>query len=627
MIRILRSYLANTPCFKNKNDILTIILIILITSYFYMPLFQNIDHAFSSVDWYEKYCLMTSSRKAILEYRQFPLRSPFIFGGYPTIGHPYDDSINPLFLLILFFGEVIGLKILIFSIFIISALGMFYLTRYVLNYNLPGSFFSTITFILSSYGGCQITEGNLEKLYLYFLPWLLAFFIKSKKEPRFIIATCLILSIFLMKGTIAISALLFMFFFACLNVIEKKERQIYINFSYILIFLIIVSISFTLCAPKILPALQLLGQKQQFIHFPFEDSYKEISHYTVISGRALSLKRLFESLLVPEAYIVEGDDFSQMYLGYIPIAFFFLSFFVSWRKTLRLLIILAIFIIIASGSNSSVDLFKLIWHLHPFVHSIWSLDDAFYIYIFFIICIVSGSFFLLMGRLQKKRILFLPLFFILIFFSIYNMFKQNQRFLYSDLVTKLPQFGQEIPRLSPQKSFFQVQLSYPEKTKDDYFYILQNVGVVNYHQNLLIKIGNYAIAKYIVDRDDYKYIANPEGKLMVNPEYKGEAFFLDEENQAKIQYFSPNQMRIMVIIKKPGQLVINQNYHKGWRTNLGGMVSHQGLLSVTLKQKGMYEVVLKYVPLDFYLGLIISLIAIACFFIIFRFSERMKTFY
>lgn len=606
-------YFSEKPFLKNK-DVFTIIILLFVASVFYMPLFKNIDRAFSCIDWYEKYSLMASTRKTIIEYHQFPLRTPFILGGYPTIGHPYDDALNPLFLLILIFGEVVGLKVLIFSIFIISVLGMFYLTRYVLNYNLPGSFFSAITFILSSYGGCQITEGNLEKLYLYFLPWLLAFFIKSKKDPRFIVATCLILSMFLIKGIIAISVLLFMFVFALLHIIERKNRKIHINFSYILIFLMVVCMSFALCAPKILPALQLLKQKKQPIHFSFEDSYKEISHYAVVHERVLSLKRLFGSLLVPEAYIVDGDDFSQMYLGYIPITLFFLASFIYWKKNLKFLIILSMFTIISFGSNSPIDLFQLLWHLHPYVHYIWMLDDAFFIYIFFIICIISGGSFLLLQRVRKLKKIVIYTALIIIFLSTHNMFKNNYRFL-------LYQFDQEIPQLNSQKSFFQVQLNSEEKTKDDYFYILQNVGVINYRQNLLIDLGKTnAIAKYKVDREDYKYIAQPEGKLMVNREYRGEAFFLDDENQAQLQYFSPNKIRIKVIIKKPGRLVVNQNYYKSWRTNLGLLEPWRGLLSMEFRRGGMYNVILNYVPLEFYLGIIISLSAIACFFVIFKFS-------
>jgi hypothetical protein len=616
--------LKKTFHLKSK-DSFVILLLLFVTCVFYWPVFQNMGRLFSCVDWYEKYCFLFSSRNTILGYHQFPFRNPMIAGGYPTIGHPYDDSLNPLFLFTLIFGEATGIRLMIFSIFILGALGMFYLTRYVLNYNLSGAFFSAATFALCSYGACQFTEGNLEKIYLYLIPWVLAFFIKSKHNPRFIVACVLVLSMFLIKGIISVSVLVFLFLVTCLYSIEIKERKLRVNFSYILIFIAVVCLAVSLCAPKILSTLQLIAQKKQFLHWPFENSYTAISHYTVAQGRLLSLNRLYESLFVKDAYLNRAGDFSQMYLGYIPIALFFLSVLAYWRKAIRFLVILAFFIIIASGSNSPVDLFKLLWHIHPFIHTIWKLDDAFFLYIFLTICIVSGGAFLLLDRVEKHRRIYIYAVSVLIFFSISHMFFANQRYLlHPDIKLTEPQFSQEIPLSTPVKSFFQVRENFLDKTKEDYFYLKAGVGIVNFQQDLIIKIKNHAIPKYFVDRDDYRYIFAPEGRLKPNPKYKGEAFFLNEENQAQMLYFSPNEMRIRVIIKEPDRLVINQNYHKSWKINYGYIDHYQGLLSVNFRQKGVYEVVLSYIPLDFYLGLIFSLFAIASFFVICKFPEKIK---
>ena len=613
-----RSFLKIPLSFFKNKDILVIIFILLIVSVFYSPLLQKMNLGFSSVDWYEKYCFEALFRNTILEYHQFPLRSPFFEGGYPTIGHPYDESFNPLSIIILLFGEVIGLKIIIFLIFMISALGMFYLTRHILGYNLLGSFFSTITFILCSWGGCQITEGNYEKLYLYFLPWLLAFFIKSKQDRRFIILSSLVLCIIVIKGVILASVLLFLFLFACLHAIEKQGRKIKINLSYLVIFIIVVGLAFALCAPKILPALELFSEKENFIHFPFEHSYPAISHYAaVITQRALNLNRLFTTLLTKNSYLVDGDDFFQMYLGYIPIILFLASLLIYWKKTFRFLALLIIFTLISFGSNSPVDLFRLLWHLHPFVHYIWKLDVAFSIYIFFIICLIAGRLFLILPKLPKSRFLWICLASIIIFLSINNMFWPNRRFLKD-------QYGQEIPQFSFQRSFFQVKFRKPiEDSKDDYFYILQNVGVINYCQNILIRFGSHATAKYIVDPGDYRHIANPEGRLELNPNYQGEAFFLEKKNKARIQYSSPNKMKIKVLVRKPGKLIINQNYDQSWRANLGRPSDHEGRLSLDLKKRGVYKVVFTYVPLNFYIGLMISLAAMVCI-LLFLNSQRKK---
>ncbi|MFC1514747.1 hypothetical protein ACFL5X_02490 [Candidatus Omnitrophota bacterium] len=594
-----------TSLSHKRKDVLVVLFVLLIVAFFYSPLFQNLTLGFSSVDWYEKYCFTASLRKSVLEYHQFPLRSPFIGGGYPTIGHPYDESLNPFAVVSLVFGEVIGIKVIIFSIFIISALGMLYLTRYVLGYNRLGSFFSTMTFILSSWGGCQITEGNYEKLYLYFFPWLFAFFIKSRKDRRFIICSSLFLSLLVIKGIISLPAILFLFLFACLHSIERRGGKLKVDVSYVVIFFIVVGLSFALCAPKILSAIQLLGQRIGFVHFPFEDSYSDISHYaSVTTERALNLKRLYATLLLKQGYMVDGDDFFQMYLGYIPLTLFLVSSLIYWKRVFKLLILLTIFVIISFGSNSPIDLFGLLWRSNPFVRYIWKLDVAFSMYIFFIISLIAGRVFLLLGRVQKYRVFSACLAVLISFISINNMFWPNRRFLKN-------QFSQEIPCYTSEESFFQVQLRDPEKTKDEYFYLLQNVGVTNYRQDVLIRIGSYAVERYSVDRGDYRHIASARGRLKLNPDYRGEAFFLDPANKAQIQKFSPNKIGIKAVVKKPDILVINQNYHKGWHASAGEISQHRGLLAVSLKEQGAYDLDLTYVPFEFYAGLFISLLTMA----------------
>ena len=601
-----------------RGDMFAVLLLLAVTAAFYLPLFQNLNHGLSSVDWYEKYCFMSSARKTVLEYRQFPFRSPFFDGGYPTIGHPYDDVFNPLFILVLAFGEVVAIRVIPFLLFLSGALGMFYLARYVLAYNLPGALFSAATFVLSSFGACQFSEGNLEKLYPYLLPLLTAFFLKSKKNPYFILAASLVLGMFLVKGVIAIPVVLFLFLIACLYSVEAGEGKPGIGFSYMIAFLVVVCLSCALCAPKILSALDLLGHRQiQFIHFPFENSYQAISSYIVQHGRALSLARLFSTLLVKDAYVVDGDDFSQMYLGYIPVALFLVAAFLYCRKLWRFLAALAVFMLIAAGPRSPVDIFKLLWQSHPFAHFIWKLDEAFHIYILFLICTVSGAAFLLLDRAKKHRQLWVLAAYVLLSLASVHLFLTDQRFLFhSDVRLLEPQFGQNIPRIPrfyPRKPFFQVKFNFPDKTKDDYFYVRQNIGITDFHQDLLIRIGNYAIPKYVVDKGDYRRLPGLESTLTLNPEYKGEAFFPDGRNKALLKYFSPNKIRVNVTVAGPATLIINQNYHKNWKASLGRVENYHGLLAVRLRQPGEYEISLTYFPVEFYIGLIISAAGLACF--------------
>ena len=46
--------------------------------------------------------------------------------------------------------------------------------------------------------------------------------------------------------------------------------------------------------------------------------------------------------------------------------------------------------------------------------------------------------------------------------------------------------------------------------------------------------------------------------------------------------WTPNRIDLHVVARAPTEVVINQNHHRAWRTNLGEIRNHQGLLSVDL---------------------------------------------
>ncbi len=593
---------------------LTVFLLVLLIVVFLLPVFSRPGDLFSSVDWYEKYCFLASARTTLLTYHQMPLRSPYIFGGYPTIGHPYDDSLNPLFIFTLLFGEGWGVRLTVFALIMLGGLGMFYLARKVLGFGLFGAFFSAALFSLSSHAPCQFTEGNLEKLYLYLIPWLAAFFIQSRRDIRYIFPAGLVLGVILVKGVVIFSALVFLALLALLYSFEEGGRW---RPFYILAGAGVAFFSFCLFAPKLFPAIDLLRLKQGFVHFPFEDSYRGIAAQIVNSGRALSWQRLYEALMVKSAYIVDGDDFSQMYVGLIPVTLFLFAAARYWKRFWRFILMAGAFLLLAAGPNSPVDLFGAFWRLHPYVHFVWKLDESFYTYILFFLTLVAGGAFSVLDKPGRPRILLLAAF-IITAICIFDIFGASQRFLkHPDPGLREAQFGQKMPLLRMQERFFQVQFNFPEKTKEDYFYILENVGMTNFKQDVLINIPSYAVPRYFVDPGDYLRLDRPAA-LKANPAYAGEAFFRDRYNQADLVYFSPNRIRVRVIVSRPGMLVINQNYHPAWRCTLGKTRRSAGLLSVALSRPGDYEVAFHYVPLDFYCGLMLSIAAMAAAVIICR---------
>ncbi len=76
--------------------------------------------------------------------------------------------------------------------------------------------------------------------------------------------------------------------------------------------------------------------------------------------------------------------------------------------------------------------------------------------------------------------------------------------------------------------------------------------------------------------------------------------------------WSPNRIDLHVKLDKPARLHVNQNWHAGWRTNIGTVVSDDGLLAVDLPP-GEHDVTLRFLPRSAVGGALASLAAaIAC---------------
>jgi hypothetical protein len=75
------------------------------------------------------------------------------------------------------------------------------------------------------------------------------------------------------------------------------------------------------------------------------------------------------------------------------------------------------------------------------------------------------------------------------------------------------------------------------------------------------------------------------------------------------RHWSPNALGFHVRVDRPTRLVINQNYHRGWKANVGAVVSDEGLLAVDLPA-GESDVTLKFLPRSAIGGLITSALAL-----------------
>lgn len=653
---------------RNSRDLAAGAVILLLGFLFYLPIFRDFGNGIPRIDWCGVCPYRDFFRIMISQYQQFPFRVPHFCGGYPFIGFPYDISLSPLMLIVMVFGAVGGTKIIVLLAVLSGALSVYSLTRYQLRYNLAGALFSTLAFLFCSWGPCQYMQSNFEKLYFYFLPVILLLFIKSAQDKKFIFFASLVTAIvFMSAGSVIIPILIFLFLFACLNIPFSREGgRIRADLRFPGVFIAVILLAFFISMLKVLPMHELLERKDLgFIHFPGENNYPEVSRTMIRADRDVDFVKLggwllrkdsfrnIKSVHFPGEYgysmigrkigssgsdsrpvifgwlssspgfevTLDRDDYVQMYFGFIPLLFAAIGCLFFWKKVWRYAILLFISLVISLGPNSPVDIFKWIWHAHTYVHSIWRLDEYFTFQIFFLISVISGSFFSFFDSRKMKPLFWLAV--ILAVFSLNDMFWPNRRFLENRV------FLRDSSELSFGKEFFHVKvknyIGFPEPYQvDQYYYLQSNIGVTNWlFGNLAIPTN--VIPRYLVKAGDSRFLPSRMDKMEVNPDYRGEAFFPQEkENHVSIRFFSPNRIRLAVQVRNPGVLLVNQNYHRDWRIDRGRVYDQNGLLAVYLEESGEYDITLSYVPLGLYCGILISIVSLSLgyYFLVYKRKRR-----
>jgi hypothetical protein len=595
------------------KDTLVIFLIILVVTLSCAPLFKNIHNINLNWDWLQMLSYYRFARQSILEDHQFPLRTHYFGGGYPLLANPQDGSLNPFFIPVFIFGEVIGLKISVFLFHIIGALGMYYLARFVLKYNYLGALFSSLVFCLAGHAHRLLIRGQdyIPTSFYFFIPIAVALFIKTKEHKRFIIFSILIFTIIITQaGLYFAPLLLFIFLYCCLESFKFENKKFVFETVYLKNFFMIVFLSLLLGAVKIFPMLELLRQNPRHM-----DSYNPFW--------GPLFPNIYKAFFVHQKnFSFPGEHWNYFYIGFLPVIFSFASILIFWRKNARYLILLIIFVWLTFSARTPLDLFRLLWRL-PVFHSIEAPTRYFVSYVIFLFALMSGSFFLIPQKLKVK-----PTFLILIAVTVFvasDLFFTNS--------TRDVSFPIPIPKYNYQKNFFSVKSSEPgrevsplipkkmfqirswEWTRPtQYELMLQNIGKINAYVN--IHLEEYATPKYYIAWNGAKSLEPNNYVWYLNPNYKGEIYFLNKPNNtAEFMIFSPNKIIAKVNVLEPDTLIVNQNYDKSWKSDLFTTANYNGLLAMKLEKKGEYLVQLTYLPLSLCVGLIVT--SITLIFIIF----------
>ncbi|MFH1458395.1 MAG: hypothetical protein ABIG31_04430 [Candidatus Omnitrophota bacterium] len=590
------------------KDTIIIILLILLISLSCLPLFKNIQNINFHWDWLQMLSYFRASRQSLLQDYQFPLRTYYFGGGYPLLANPQDPSFSLFLIPVLIFGEVLGLKINVFLFHLLGVLGMYYLTRCVLNYNTLGAAFSSIVFGLAGHAHRLLIRGQdyIPTSFYFFIPLVLALFIKSKGDKRYLIFTVLVFTVIAMQAGLYLAPLLlFIFLFSLLELLRWENKKMIFDPAALKNFFFVISVSFLLGAVKFLPMLELLKQNP-----------RQMDGYNPFWGPLWP--NIFKAFFVHQrSFPYIGMHWNYFYIGYVPVLLSFAAFLVFWRRNMRYLILGIIFALLSFGARTPLDLFRFLGKL-PLFHSIEAPTRYFVSYVTFILALASGSLFLIQQRF--KLWVMTPALILCVGFVGADLFFTNS--------TRDVSFPAAIPKYDYQQSFFsvknlkpgtQVSSLIPSKMfqtrswewtfPTQYELMLQNIGKINAYVN--IHLRESSVPKYLIGWNGSASLEPKNFTWHLNPDYRGEIAFLNNPgNAAAFRVFNANKMVAKVSVIEPDTLIINQNYDKSWRTNLGRPKNYNGLLALDLDKKGEYLVSFTYRPVSFILGLVVSLVTL-----------------
>jgi len=549
---------------KNEKLNLTIFLLFIIASIFFLsPIFESIYNLGIS-DWDANFESKAIPRKIILNYNQIPLWNPYINGGVPFLANPLwgDHLLSLTLLLILFFGEVVGIKISILIHLLIGMLGMYLLSRYYKLKN-PIAILLSFIFMLSGFYVSHLVVGNIWTLITAFIPYVFLFYLKSFDNRKNIIFASIFLALMLLAGThIFLFTSLFLVIYSIFKIIKTKK------ISPMNILLSIFIVAALLSSIKLIPNIDFLSKQPRYTKYDYSGySLNTLYHGLLDRDQGYFSKRdlgPFYTGVVGEkgeypfiTGISHGWDENGAYIGLIPLVLFIIGIFLLWKKYLPLILTSLIFLWLSFGHRAPISLWKF-FQLFPVWSMVSSASRSIIIFIF-CLAIIDGLtlqrlYQLFYKKFRHKRIMkFIVL--LIVFFIALDLIIVNGQVL-KDAFT--------IPPLdiTSHKEFYQTNKHYRYSKLTlmyDYPNFLRNEGKVNAYIEIPTKI--YATPKE-------------------SENYKGEVYLQNTKGKVSYAYWSPNKLIVDVNVSSQGYVVINQNYYEGWKTKNNRKVeSFKGLIS------------------------------------------------
>lgn len=565
-------------------------LIVLISMLTYSVIFISPD--FLGINDFDfNFTNMIIASKSVFHFVEFPLWNPYDHGGTPLLAQPYSSSLSPFQILNVLFDPILALKIKILLYIIFSGIFSFI---FILEKTQDerSALLGSIIFTFSSYFSLNIAQGQYEFLSAAYIPLLFLSYAKSDLRSRFIFALSFALMFFeggVYNIVISCFCLVFLLLFNRL----KSIKHFFIN----LIFGLAVS------AVKFIPALELMSSQNRKIYDISGFSVWSLIHALINRDQFVSyntnMEPFFEYIskyigLDQSFGFINGIDSRWDEYGfYVGILSLFLVAIavvitVIKKKHLALLALLIFTAVLSFGFRLPYSPWNLLSHLPLFENM--RHPTRFRVVILLLLSVYAAVGYkniikLVEDKFQNVKWNLISV--LIITIMSLDFIDLNQSILSDAFV--YPPFS----KMKPEKEF-----SYIEKWQNDPYYLITTEE--GYYPAFLENKG-------LVYKKETQEL-NIATKSISSSNYRGEAYHKDKNS--KVEILSRSHNSIILNLKNDNQsndIIINQNYYSGWKSDHCDIESYKGLLKLSKCQGHVVKI--SYSPTSFYIGLFISIIA------------------
>lgn len=587
------------------------LLLIAASAIYCAPLFQHLDW-YGWQDWDQFTFRYETARLAIVRDHEWPFWNPYANGGTVLLAHPHFPALSPWFVIVLLLGAQVGLRVQVFALMAIGAIGMALWARHH-GRSTPASVFAGVVLMMSAHFALHITEGHLEWTTLGLMPWV-ALGMERALQGRTtaILGTAVVLASALLLGAIYIPAIFLPFFtiWACaLAVYSRRWAPMRI---WCVVALVAIGLSAVKLVPNVGFALQVPREKTEFqrttLHTMLSAWLRpdQAALYVQYRGSTLEDPPTEDPEARPLLIDAEFHEYGA-YLGVAGTLLALLGVGLSWGRHWPLYVSAAVFGVMAFGVVSPLDLWALLRQL-PLYEQLHVPSRTLVVVVFAAAFASAAGLDAVLSPHVSRRRQWIA--WAIVSVASIELLVMG-RSLFSQVFRIPPPVTAPFDTFAHRPAPPEASSLVPATMKSLLVPALRsNSGTLNGYENLSIPKGQV--------------------RSVDDPEYRGEAYFTEEESRAAITRWTMSTQEIAVTASSHSTLIINQNFDRGWkaaytvggrRTPLVVRATGDGLIGVEVPG-GSGVVRLSYWPPGLTLGALLSLATVVLSLAWWRWSNR-----